>query len=210
MYKLLSMRPHTPTVLLATLTLLPTMICPVLTGCSEAGRTTARSWGGTSGTTGRPGAAELTALGKPFAPAQLSIFPLTQLEQDERGNSWLLLFIELRDRWSDPVKAPGWLTVYLEPAGRAAGVSEPDARWDIDLSDPSVNSALFDPVTRTYRMQLGGLPPRVQAMTARSMQRRAGDEIGAAREQLFFRARFITVGSDGNELILWDAFTLDS
>ena len=54
--------------------------------------------------------AALRVWGQPFAPATISIFPLTQLQLDDQGEPWLLLFVELQDRWGDPVKAVGWLT----------------------------------------------------------------------------------------------------
>lgn len=165
--------------------------------------------GPTEGATGRRGASELVTQGQVFAPAQVSIFPLTQLEVDDNGDAWLLLFIELRDRWSDPVKAVGWLTVYLEPVSTGVDTTGHDARWDVDLTDASVNSALFDPVTRTYRFQLGGLPERAQVMANRAANRRSGDA-SAERSTLLFRASFRTLGPRGEEIELWDAFELES
>jgi len=142
----------------------------------------------------------------------VSIFPLTQLQLDDQGEPWLLLFIELQDRWSDPVKAVGWLTVFLEPTGGNTGRAH-EARWDVDLSDASVNSALFDPVTRTYRVQLGGLPARAVAMAQRSEQRLdgAGENQGGAggAGKLVFRAMFRTLGPRGEEIELWDTFELE-
>ncbi len=162
------------------------------------------------GTGGPAGPVASSAAIKPFAPASVSIFPLTQLQLDAEGEPWLLLFVELQDRWGDPVKAVGWLTVYLEPEGRPGSVSDHEARWDIDLTDASVNSALFDPVTRTYRVQLGGLPLRAVPMAQRSEQRRAGGSAEGIKNTMVFRAMFRTRGESGDELELWDTFRLES
>ncbi len=148
--------------------------------------------------------------GDPFAPASISIFPLTQLQLDDAGEPWLLLFVELQDRWGDPVKATGWLTVFLEPESPRVDRTEHEARWDVDLTEASVNSALFDPVTRTYRMQLGGLPGRAAPMAERSELRRGGGDPQGQRSMLRLRAMFRTLDSDGKRQELWSTFELES
>ena len=148
--------------------------------------------------------------GHPFAPASVSIFPLTQLQLDDAGEPWLLLFVELQDRWGDPVKATGWLTVFLEPERPDVDRSEHEARWDIDLTDASINSALFDPVTRTYRVQLGGLPDRAAPMAERSEQRLGGGKPDGQRSRLRLRAMFRTLDASGERQEFWSTFDIES
>ena len=176
-------------------------------GCAGTDSAVGSGVGGSARPVASGGAGDVA---DPFAPGGVSIFPLTQLQLDDQGEPWLLLFLELQDRWGDPVKAVGWLTVYLEPEGRPGSVSDHEARWDIDLTDASVNSALFDPVTRTYRVQLGGLPGRAVPMAHRSEQRRAGGDAEGVKGAMVFRAMFRTRGESGDELELWDTFRLES
>lgn len=47
-------------------------------------------------------------------------------------------------------------SVGVESVSTPSGDASP--RWDIDLSDLRTNASMFDPATRTYRMQLTGVP----------------------------------------------------
>jgi hypothetical protein len=51
-------------------------------------------------------------------------------------------------------------------AGMAGGAAAALQRWDIDLSNLETNAAMFDPATRTYRMQLTGAPDWVAELAA--------------------------------------------
>jgi hypothetical protein len=82
------------------------------------------------------------------------------------GPAEVVVHLELRDAWGDSTKGVGAVLVRLvrqKQAGVGAdSVSAPPGdqsqRWDIDLSDLATNAAMFDPATRTYRMQLTGVP----------------------------------------------------
>lgn len=72
----------------------------------------------------------------------------------------------MRDAWGDSTKSVGAIVLRLVKQGQAGAGAEvgpvppadQSARWDIDLSDLATNAAMFDPATRTYRMQLTGVP----------------------------------------------------
>lgn len=110
----------------------------------------------------------------PFAPARLRLHPLTHLERDEAGlPKRLICHAEFQDRWFDSVKACGVVEVQLyRGSGVAAGMDEQVARWSVDLTDLEANARWFDPVTRTYRMQLD-LPAWTTPQTTGSMRLRA-------------------------------------
>jgi len=100
--------------------------------------------------------------GGPFAPTSLRVHPLTHVELDEDGRPVLVCHVEFADRWGDVVKATGMLRVEVVRVGEdveSAGVA-----WEIDLSDLETNVQRFDPVTRTYRLHLGGLGEWARAL----------------------------------------------
>lgn len=100
--------------------------------------------------------------GGPFAPASLSVVPLTGLGLDAEGRAVLRVHIELRDAWGDVVKGAGRLEVSVfaaDGAGEEGGASGGRVVYDVDLRDLGLNARLYDPVTRTYVVPLReGLP----------------------------------------------------
>ncbi len=109
----------------------------------------------------------------PFAPARLRLHPLSHLERDEAGRpTRLVCHAEFQDRWFDSVKACGVMEVQLYRGSATPGMDEQVARWSVDLTDLEANARWFDPVTRTYRVQLD-LPSWTERATAGSMRLRA-------------------------------------
>ena len=96
----------------------------------------------------------------PFAPVGLRVHPLTRTVINKEGKPELVVHLELRDAWGDSTKGVGALLirVFGPASGPAGGAAAPLQRWDIDLSNLDTNAAMFDPATRTYRMQLTGAP----------------------------------------------------
>ncbi len=94
-----------------------------------------------------------------FAPASLRVHPLSHVEVGSRAaGPIIVLHIELKDRYGDTVKGLGRLQVLLYRQGEGEGPSEggvQDLKWDVaQMSEPDANARLFDPATRTYRLQL--------------------------------------------------------
>lgn len=109
----------------------------------------------------------------PFAPARLRLHPLSHLERDEVGlPKRLVCHAEFQDRWFDSVKACGVIEVQLYRGSNTPGMDEQIARWTVDLTDLEANARWFDPVTRTYRVQLD-LPAWTERATTGSMRLRA-------------------------------------
>ncbi len=95
---------------------------------------------------------------EPFAPARITIHPLTAFGRDrETGRRQIEAHIELFDRWDHAVKGLGVVVFELY---RDAGVASRDQsdeqmlNWTHDMTDPEVNARAYDPVTRTYRFLL--------------------------------------------------------
>lgn len=128
----------------------------------------------------------------PFAPVTLRIYPLTHVERTGAGPARLVCHVEFTDRWYDTVKALGHLDVQLYRAGDSAGAESQRARWDIDLTDLERNAEWFDPVTRTYRVQLD-LPPWADDGPGSNFRLRAvftppgGSEQSSLRDELVIR-----------------------
>ncbi len=137
----------------------------------------------------------------PFAPASLQIHPLTRVDLDSKGHVWIICHIEMRDAWGDTCKGTGKLQVQLyRPAGgRAGGIGIQDLTWDIDLSDLDRNASLYDPATRTYRLQLQDPPSWV----AESL-----DPKGQDTPRVRLRAILATHGPKGEDRLLQDEFTI--
>ena len=113
---------------------------------------------------------------QPIAPAgSLAVSPLTRVGIDPSGDPTIFLHLEFRDSSQKIVKAFGRLHVELymhNPGGLARAGATPGATtgappasqslvqsWDDDLADPVRNALAFDEmITRTYKINLGGLP----------------------------------------------------
>lgn len=103
----------------------------------------------------------------PFAPREMRITPLTHVENRAgeatsarpsavEPRTLIVLHLEFVDRWYDTCKAIGKveLELYRPGGGLNPGVDVRTARWEIDLTNLDRNAEWFDPVTRTYRVQL--------------------------------------------------------
>ena len=131
------------------------IVCVAIAGCT----------GGGTGPAPLPPFDPGSGMG-PFAPAQMRIYPLSCFELGplKQGTpdsaARIICHLEFTDRWYDTTKAVGVVQVRLYRVG--SGSDRYDARWDVDLSDLNLNAEWFDPVTRTYRVQLN-LPAWVRA-----------------------------------------------
>lgn len=109
----------------------------------------------------------------PFAPVSLRVHPLTRVVVTG-GKPEIIVHVELRDAWGDSAKGTGAMALRLfGPAGGlSGGANQALQRWDIDLSNLDTNAAMFDPATRTYRVQLTGGPEWLSELqTAKSRPR---------------------------------------
>jgi len=136
----------------------------------------------------------------PFAPAALSIHPLTRVDRDAAGVVWIICHVELRDAWGDTCKGTGKLQVqlYRPVGGRASGLGSQELAWDIDLSDLDKNASFYDPPTRTYRFPLQHAPAWVADVL--------DPDNREARVRL--RAVLTTAGPKGEERFLQDEYTI--
>lgn len=136
----------------------------------------------------------------PFAPASLRVHPLTHLERDADGSVFLLVHVQLRDRWSDLCKGVGEIQFYMYmPTGLGgAGQEEQVRRWEIDLYALDENALFFDPATQTYRFSLGELPGWAEQMAP------GGDRTAAGPGRFRVIARLTTPTPEGGQAVLVD------
>jgi hypothetical protein len=115
---------------------------------------------GSNGGTPGPGA---VFSAHPFDPATMRIHPLTHLQRasDIVGGTpgptvkpRINCFVEFKDRWGDTCKALGRFQVLLYRPESTPGQERQDAMWEADITDLARNADWFDPVTRSYRLQL--------------------------------------------------------
>ena len=156
-----------------------------LGGCARPGSMTKEAM---------PQVGQLT--GGAFAPASLRVYPLTHGETSEDEGTRLVLHLELRDAWGDTVKGIGRLQVQLLRGGNLGGGGRDERMWEVDMRDPEINAAYYDPATRTYRVQLRDLPP----WAIEQSQRRDG--------RLRVLAVYNTPAPDGSERFLRDEYTI--
>jgi hypothetical protein len=89
--------------------------------------------------------AGLTVASWPFVPVKIRVHPLTRISARPAPDRRLELHVECLDGEGDSVRTIGTLAVQL-------GDAPPPP--DQDLSRLAVNAALWDRVTRTYRLSL--------------------------------------------------------
>lgn len=141
----------------------------------------------------------------PFAPASMRVHPLTHVEKVAGGKAEVWLHVELRDRWGDGVKGVGRMAIRL--FGPKDGMSGPEAevlRWDVDLNDLERNVELFDPATRTYRVQLGGGP----AWLTEFANRGGGGVVGGPSRAMLQVTLEVRDGEGGAGRTLRDEFVM--
>lgn len=98
----------------------------------------------------------------PFEPVELRVHPLTEIRRspERPAGDEATVHLELLDAWGDTVKALGRLTLEMRieaPGFAGAGAGQTQV-WELNLTDPAVNSQRFDRVTRTYRIRVRGAP----------------------------------------------------
>ncbi|KAA0215167.1 MAG: hypothetical protein DYG94_09740 [Leptolyngbya sp. PLA3] len=149
---------------------------------------------------GAPGASLEGVEVGPFAPASLRVHPLTHLERDPDRGVYLLVHVQLRDRWSDICKGVGvmHLALFQQTGLGGSGQEEQLLQWQVDLSDLEKNAVFFDPATQTYRFSLSGLPDWVKAMAPGT----EGDQASSGRGKFRVQARLTTVTPEGTETVL--------
>lgn len=135
----------------------------------------------------------------PFAPASIRVHPLTHFDRDADGRAVLVAHVELLDAWNDTVKGVGALELQLyRPLGASGAVASQELAWRLDLNDAETNATLYDPATRTYRIQLGGLPAWVEPLVDRR------GESGRA----VIRAVLRTLDPQGGDRVLRDELSI--
>ena len=143
----------------------------------------------------------------PFAPTTLRVHPLTHVERVP-GGAEIWLHVEMRDRWGDGVKGVGKMAIRL--FGPKDGMNGPEGevlRWDVDLADLDRNVELFDPATRTYRIQLAGGPAWLQEFIVRPGTSGGGVVGGPARIMLQVTLD-VRDGEGGTSRTLRDEFVM--
>lgn len=136
----------------------------------------------------------------PFAPASLRVHPLTHLERDPERGVYLLVHVQLRDRWSDICKGVGvmHLALFQQTGLGGSGQEVQLLQWQVDLWDLEKNAAFFDPATQTYRFSLSGLPGWIEAMAPGA----GGDRASMGPGKFRVRARLTTATPQGAETVL--------
>ncbi|MCC6428813.1 MAG: hypothetical protein IT435_18570 [Phycisphaerales bacterium] len=114
----------------------------------------------------RPVEGSLAYASHPFDPISMRIHPLTHIQRTEDvaadsaaspkpiTGPRINCFVEFKDQWGDTCKALGLLQVQLYRPATEPGQERQDATWDADLTNLDKNADWFDPVTRSYRLQL--------------------------------------------------------
>ena len=91
----------------------------------------------------------------PFVPNRVVIHPLTRASSDRDGTWRLRIHFFFTDAWNDEVKGLGRVQVQLFADGQWEGRRiEPVAWNEIDLNDLAANRRHYDPVTRTYVLEV--------------------------------------------------------
>jgi len=167
-------------------------LAPLLAACDSAPRM------------GNPAPTEVPLNTWPFAPASLRIYPLTHLERGEDNKGRVIAHVELKDKWGDTTKGVGALrlAMYGPGQGQPGGPSVQLAKWEINLSDMTKNAALFDPATRTYRVQLTGVPEWIGRLAV------GGDAAKGLVSSVTVQATLSIVGPDGRVADLKDEFVV--
>jgi len=156
------------------------------------------------------GPSEMAATRNPFAPTAVRIYPLTHLTRDPEHGEVIMCHVELKDRWGDAVKAVGELEIQLFSYPTDGSALRQEATWPVpEMAQPDVNSALFDPATRTYRLRLGRVPGWVRDMIARREAVARGETPRGERRRLLLKAVFRAADPQGRESTLFDEFIIE-
>lgn len=143
----------------------------------------------------------------PFAPASVRLYPLTHAQpMGPGGRPVLVVHVEVKDAWGDSIKAAGEMVVRVAPlsgwgAAREGETREP-SRWRIDMIDAELNSAWFDPATRTYQVRLSNL----QTWMEEGIRQGAGKD-GSDRT-LRITAEFTALNAEGQVKTFYDELDL--
>lgn len=158
-----------------------------------------------------PGAGETRLTPGPalnaFAPASVRLYPLTHAQAvGPAGRPVLVVHVEVKDAWGDSIKAAGEMVVRVAAlsgwgAAREGEKRDP-SRWRIDMTDPELNSAWFDPATRTYQVRLSTLP----AWMEEGIRQGAGKD-GSDRA-LRITAEFTALNAEGQVKTFYDELDL--
>ncbi|MDX2018429.1 MAG: hypothetical protein SFY95_12430 [Planctomycetota bacterium] len=159
----------------------------------------------------------------PFAPASVRLYPLTHAQpMGPGGRPVLVVHVEVKDAWGDSIKSAGEMVVRVAPlsgwsgltrdaaakdagkdAGRGPGSArEEPSRWRIDMTEAELNSAWFDPATRTYQVRLSNLP----AWMEEGIRQGAGKD-GSDRT-LRITAEFTALNAEGQVKTFYDELDL--
>ena len=117
-----------------------------------------------------------------FAPTRMRIHPLSHVDAPRDVGPRIVLHLEFEDRFGHGVKAAGDLQITLLEPGRR-GPEAVSRLWEAPFASLASNAGLFDPTTRTYRIELGGLPDWAQSY-ARNESEADGLELSVQYEGL--------------------------
>ncbi|GIW74219.1 MAG: hypothetical protein KatS3mg103_0741 [Phycisphaerales bacterium] len=91
----------------------------------------------------------------PFVPHRVLVHPLTRAARGEDGRWALRVHFLFLDAWDDQVKGLGRAQVQLHALGRWEGRPIDPIAWEaIDLNDLTANRRHYDPITRTYVLEV--------------------------------------------------------
>lgn len=135
----------------------------------------------------------------PFAPASIRIHPITHLNVGNDGQPMIILHVEFRDFWGETCKGVGSIVVelYRPSAGPRAGLEVQELVWEVDLTDLQRNARLYDPATRTYRLQLANLPGWIRV-----------DPNATTGQRVRLKVTLAAPDETGAQIILEDAYVL--
>jgi hypothetical protein len=191
------------------------LLCGGLGGCA-VDRPVVVQHGGSGAIVTDAGGGTVLGCEGPFAPVAMRVHPLTHIDapaMGERGETSVVLHIEVRDAYGDLVKGLGKLDVELSRSA-ASGVlpttvagtgfeQTPAVSWSAtEMMDPKENSRRFEWDTRTYRVRLSAPTWVGQWLRDEAVR-------GGAAAKLRLRVILTSGVEGGNRRVLQDVFVLE-
>ena len=181
--------------------LLGLCIVPGLAGCAKP----ERRW--------TDGLWDTTPPDYPFVPNRVVIHPLTRSTLSRDGQWRLRVHFFFVDAWNDQVKGLGRVQVQLFADGQWEGERiEPVAWEEINLNDLASNRRHYDPVTRTYVLEVpeDAMPPWLPRALAEleSKKRQSGQAFRTFAGELTIRVVHESSTMSGERMIASNDFML--
>lgn len=149
----------------------------------------------------------------PFLPVRVLVHPLTRAGLDASGGRTLRVHFVFLDAWNDSVKTVGRVQVQLFASGRWQGEAIEPVAWDeINLSDLEANQRHYDPITRTYVLEVGeeAMPPWLPGALAdlERVAEQPDEPVRSRAGRLTLRVVFMLETAGGSERITSNDFVL--